>query len=232
VPILADMRDFLQDQLRRPVTYVGTGFVLITLAIFANALFLQPRRHPAPFFPHETEKPAAPVNDPLVHAVQDGLLRLGLYGGTVDGIAGPNTAAAIRAFEAGTGRRETGVATPDLLAAIAATAASRQAPDAEPQSTSAAADSRSQTGAGAAAPASGAASAEHDPLVAAVQNALAVSAYGPLTADGVAGPETRAAIERFQRDHNLPVTGEVSESLVLELRAAGAMSDVATSGGG
>jgi peptidoglycan hydrolase-like protein with peptidoglycan-binding domain len=58
-----------------------------------------------------------------------------------------------------------------------------------------------------------------------VQNALAVAAYGPLSTDGVIGPETRDAIKRFQRDHNLPVTGEISDSLVIELRATGAMRD-------
>lgn len=62
-------------------------------------------------------------------------------------------------------------------------------------------------------------------LIKSVQNALALSAYGPINADGVVGPETRTAIMRFERDHNLPVTGEISESLVLELRAAGAMTD-------
>ena len=30
---------------------------------------------------------------------------------------------------------------------------------------------------------------------------------------------------RFQRDHNLPVTGEISDGLIVELRAAGAMHD-------
>jgi hypothetical protein len=30
---------------------------------------------------------------------------------------------------------------------------------------------------------------------------------------------------RFQRDHNLPVTGEVSDALVIELRATGALDD-------
>lgn len=64
-----------------------------------------------------------------------------------------------------------------------------------------------------------------DPLVAVVQTALARSAYGPLTADGVMGPATRDAIVRFQHDHDLPVTGEVSEALVLELRAYGALDD-------
>ena len=65
-----------------------------------------------------------------------------------------------------------------------------------------------------------------DSTVAAVQDALARAAYGPLVADGVAGPATRDAVMRFQRDHDLPVTGEITDALVVELRAAGALGGV------
>jgi peptidoglycan hydrolase-like protein with peptidoglycan-binding domain len=58
-----------------------------------------------------------------------------------------------------------------------------------------------------------------------VQRALALAAYGPVGVDGFVGPQTREAIMRFQRDHNLPVTGEISDSLVIELRAAGALDE-------
>jgi peptidoglycan hydrolase-like protein with peptidoglycan-binding domain len=216
------MHVFLQAQMRRPGTYVALGAVLIAAAIVANALFLQPVRHPAPFFPREVAADPRPAaDDPLVRAVQQGLARLDLYPGPVDGLAGPHTAAAIKAFETAARRTPTGVATPDLLAEIAAAAASRQpggdvairAPEVTPIQVA-------ETPA-----AAGAEDGRADPLVAAVQDALAVSAYGPLTADGVIGPETRAAIMRFQRDHGLPVTGEVTEGLVVELRAAGAMSE-------
>ncbi len=63
-----------------------------------------------------------------------------------------------------------------------------------------------------------------DPDIAAVQEALANAAYGPLLADGLLGQQTRDAIERFQRDRNLPVTGEINDALILELRAAGALA--------
>lgn len=62
-----------------------------------------------------------------------------------------------------------------------------------------------------------------DALIATVQTALARAAYGPLDADGLMGPATRDAIMRFQRDRDLPVTGEVSEGLIVELRAYGAL---------
>jgi chromosome segregation ATPase len=41
------------------------------------------------------------------------------------------------------------------------------------------------------------------------QKALTRLGYGPLKADGVAGPGTRRAIEAFQRANTLPVTGEL-----------------------
>ena len=40
------------------------------------------------------------------------------------------------------------------------------------------------------------------------QKALARLGYGPLKADGVAGPGTRRAVEAFQRANTLPITGE------------------------
>jgi hypothetical protein len=43
----------------------------------------------------------------------------------------------------------------------------------------------------------------------AAQKALTRLGYGPLKADGVAGPGTRRAVEAFQRAYNLHVTGEL-----------------------
>jgi hypothetical protein len=53
--------------------------------------------------------------------------------------------------------------------------------------------------------------------VAAGQRALAKLGYGPMKADGVLGPGTRQAIERFERDRHLPVTGEFAGRTVREL---------------
>ena len=57
-------------------------------------------------------------------------------------------------------------------------------------------------------------------MVAAVQDALALAAYGPLTVDGVAGPATEEAVKRFQRDHNLAVTGQITEGLIVDVAVA------------
>ncbi|MEP9348508.1 peptidoglycan-binding domain-containing protein [Xanthobacter sp. KR7-225] len=52
-----------------------------------------------------------------------------------------------------------------------------------------------------------------------VQKALSRIGYGPIKADGRPGAETRLAIQRFQRDRNLPADGEISDRLVRELAA-------------
>ena len=55
--------------------------------------------------------------------------------------------------------------------------------------------------------------------VLAVQRALADFGYGQIKPTGVAGPDTQAAIEKFERDHHLPVTGQISDRLVRDLAA-------------
>ena len=51
----------------------------------------------------------------------------------------------------------------------------------------------------------------------AVQRALADYGYGQIRPSGVLDRPTSAAIERFEREHKLPVTGRISERLVSEL---------------
>lgn len=55
--------------------------------------------------------------------------------------------------------------------------------------------------------------------VAAVQRALTENGYGQLKPTGMVGPDTKAAIEKFERERKLPVTGQVSEHLIRELAA-------------
>ena len=55
--------------------------------------------------------------------------------------------------------------------------------------------------------------------VAAVQRALTEYGYGQLKPTGVVGPDTLAAIQKFERARKLPVTGQVSDRLVRELTA-------------
>lgn len=72
------------------------------------------------------------------------------------------------------------------------------------------------------------AAAHHDPLgdlisstqrTANVQRALTKYGYGQLKPTGTPGPDTQAAIQKFERERKLPVTGQVSARLVRELSA-------------
>jgi hypothetical protein len=55
--------------------------------------------------------------------------------------------------------------------------------------------------------------------VAAVQRALTEYGYGQLKPSGTVGSDTRSAIQKFERDRNMPVTGQISDRLVRELIA-------------
>src|SRR5215470_3189721 len=53
--------------------------------------------------------------------------------------------------------------------------------------------------------------------IVAVQRALADFGYGQVKPNGIVGVETTTAIERFERERKLPVTGQISDRLVREL---------------
>ena len=60
---------------------------------------------------------------------------------------------------------------------------------------------------------------EQQATVAAVQQALTSLGYDCGPSNGIAGPQTRAAIRAFQADHDLAVTGEATASLEFDLYA-------------
>jgi hypothetical protein len=55
--------------------------------------------------------------------------------------------------------------------------------------------------------------------VASVQRALTEYGFGQLKPTGTVGSDTQAAIQKFERDRKLPVTGQMSDRLVRELTA-------------
>lgn len=57
------------------------------------------------------------------------------------------------------------------------------------------------------------------PRIAAVQRALSDFGYGQIEPSGVLDDATIAAVEKFERERKLPVTGEVSDRLVGALSA-------------
>ena len=63
------------------------------------------------------------------------------------------------------------------------------------------------------------AASKTDKAVLQAQRALNKLGYGPLKADGLMGPGTRAALEKFERDRKLPVKGEAAGRTLKELAA-------------
>jgi peptidoglycan hydrolase-like protein with peptidoglycan-binding domain len=218
--------------IRRPTESLALIAVVAAAgAILVNALFLQSGPHPAPFFatqtrpvvrpettgalavlprPRPVDAPAARSRIDIVTDIQRELARRGFYEGAPDGVYGSKTDAAIRDFEQVSGLKVAAEPAEIILKAIS-------------QSSSKAAPAQT-----AAAPARTAAPARNDSTaemigpskrVLAVQRALADFGYGQIKPTGVLNPETQAAIEKFERDRKLPITGQMSDRLARELSA-------------
>lgn len=203
---------------------------LATTIIFVNALFLQHGPHPAPIFatrplavaapvapkprvielnpaPASVAAPAAPVaprtRAQIVTDIQRALASRGFYEGAVDGVWGAKTDAALRDFAQTTGIKGNLDANEETLRVISSAAV--------------------KSGKGATQ-----SPARADPIaqllapsrrLLAIQHALSDFGYGQIKPTGIYGPETKVAIEKFERDHRLPVTGQVSDQLVRDLSA-------------
>lgn len=221
------------------------GMIFAPPAISASAPAAQPAPPPrvaAPAVPPPAPAPqnallppaAIPVPktpSPLVAEIQRELARRGLYDGAPDGLSGPKTEAAVRAFEQSAHMRVTGEPTEAVLQQlrrapppVAAPAAPRTSPppqaaaqvrQAQPPAPLPVNDSGITGSVRPPGDVQGAPSAR----LLAVQQALARLGYGPIKLDGQPGSETRLAIQRFERDRNLPVTGDASDRVVRELAA-------------
>jgi len=166
-------------------------------AIIANALFLQAGRHPSPMFGTAVAIPAA------VLAPASPLPR-------------PRPVEAARVMEP----------SPAESKPVEARTESRNEPRAaDPMTTLVKSTAVPQAPSGAARPpAPVPASSRNDPAsnsrrVAAVQRTLTEYGYGQLKPTGTVGSETQAAIQKFERDRKIPMTGQISDRLVRELAA-------------
>jgi peptidoglycan hydrolase-like protein with peptidoglycan-binding domain len=179
---------------------------------------------PAPT-PAPTVTPTPRNRGDIITDIQRELARKGFYDAAVDGIWGSRTDMAIRDFAQSAGLRFAPEATEDVLNLIAASPVSKSV---SPRATSG--SGRETTGA-----------TRHDPIaqiltpprdipvpaaaptqtnakrILAVQRALSDFGYGQIRLTGAMGPETQAAIERFERSRRIPVTGQISDRLLREL---------------
>lgn len=208
--------------MRRPVdTLACVLAAACVVMIFVNALALQKGRAPvvgpakATSASATTAAPEAdagvetPKRDELVVQVQTALAERDRYSGVVDGVMGPETAAAIRGFEQAQGLAPTGEASEKVLAALL-TAPMRKV-DAKTSTPARSAPAPVQQ------PAVTGSTASNPKLMAA-QKALARIGYGPVSIDGKMGTETRNAIKSFERDRGMPETGELSPQVARALQ--------------
>lgn len=174
-------------------TFAAALALAAVIAIVVNALFLQAGHHPSPMFGKSVAVPLAASSETAALLSASPLPRP-------------------RPSEAAISRAE------------AATA------DSGPAETTKSIDAPhpAKPVAAARAPAVKQAVAHHDPLgdlitstrrTANVQRALTKYGYGQLKPTGNVGSDTQAAIQKFERERKLPVTGKVSDRLVRELSA-------------
>jgi peptidoglycan hydrolase-like protein with peptidoglycan-binding domain len=221
------LREMAMGLLRRPVdSFAGLIATIGTVMILVNALFLQSGPHPAPIFANKPppvasnsltaadtalprQKPADLVAEPLPSVrpraqvtadIQRELSRRGFFDGSTDGVYGPKTDAAIRDFEQAAGLRPSTEANEALLQAIVRSPVKSKPAAVAPKKVDPIANLLAA-----------------DPKVMAVQRALSSYGFGQIKPTGVYDPETRTAIEQFERERKLPVTGRVSDRLTLEL---------------
>jgi peptidoglycan hydrolase-like protein with peptidoglycan-binding domain len=146
----------------------------------------------------------------VIGDIQRELVRRGYYDGVVDGLYGPKTDAAIRDFEQAAGLKPSTEPNETLLQAMVRSPA--KLTKATPPSAAA----------GRATPARAEAAVERpapSKRIIALQRALAEYGYGQIRPSGIIDAETQAAIEKFERERKLPITGQASDRVVRELAA-------------
>jgi peptidoglycan hydrolase-like protein with peptidoglycan-binding domain len=197
---------------------------LMSAAIAFNALFGQPDTGRSDQAALESGTDAAEMkvdspdagartiqlrHDPVVEAVQRELAAAGYYKGMVDGVIGRKTRQAITAYQQAVGLEADGRPSAELADHI--------------RFTREVAEASLFTGTIKASP-----DAEARATVRRVQTGLAELAYSPGAITGELNNETRDAIMAFERDRNLPPTGEISDALLAELSKMSGQSELAS----
>lgn len=181
-----------------------------SLAVVVNAVAFQetPRSTLDSLLSREAPNPQPRPNDApardmtgLIQNIQRELSVRGYYNGAVDGVPGPRTEQAIRDFQKGK-NQNTLEPSDELLNRI------RQIP--------VKGEIKGDITGSINAPVEG----ERKSLrILSLQRALARLGYGPVRMSGTFSPDTKEAIERFEKDWMMPVTGLMSENLFTKLAA-------------
>lgn len=136
-----------------------------------------------------------PHGEPGVRALQRSLRKLGQHPGPVDGLFGPLTEAAVRHLQHDSGLSVDGVVGPQTRRLL---------------------DARAPT----LAPGAGYGPPVERRQVSRVQRRLSALGQRPGPIDGLYGPRTRAAVERFQRAAGQPASGVLSRATAVALARA------------
>jgi peptidoglycan hydrolase-like protein with peptidoglycan-binding domain len=147
--------------------------------------------------PPRPPEPAPRPRAEIVTDIQQLLAERGYYGGAVDGKLGPRTDQAMKDFAEKEGVKLASEPSEAVVEHIRSTPTPPEVTASIPP--------------------------VDQPSVAArilsVQRTLARLGYGPLRLNALQDPETKAAVERFERDRGLKPSGAVSEQLARELAA-------------
>jgi peptidoglycan hydrolase-like protein with peptidoglycan-binding domain len=161
-----------------------------------------------------------PGGDPEVAQLQQKLLALGFYNGTVDGISGKGTRAAIEAYRKASAElgveAEAAVGNADDTTASIAVPAKK--PDAAPEKATVQKISASSDNTVAGDASAGGLSA---PEIVRVQAGLRAFGNDKVEIDGKVSETTKAAVSEFQKLFRLPVTGEPDAKLLAKMQEIG-----------
>lgn len=174
----------------------------------------------------ESITPTPPVQpgDAMVAKVQATLKGLELYAGEVDGLAGPQTSAAVATYQKIVGLQPSGEVNDALLTQLGIL----QPPANEVDLQQVAALPEIAPAAPAPAPRSAApdrvntvAVSAPEPRVVRIQAGLRAFGNDGIELDGVVGTRTRTGIEEFQSLFGLPITGEPDNAVYAKMREIG-----------
>lgn len=214
---------------RRPAVLLAGVAILGGAGVFAwNATMKQTARHPAPLFasakpvaePARRAEPASPQTTGATRAdIPVPPSRSGgpdAIGSIIRTSEGPARSAETRPRSA-EARPKQAEAKPKPVEAKKAPEAKKPA-EAKPKPAAAKpVDPKAKAAAGPSAD-------KPTPRVVSAQKALAKLGYGPIATDGRFGSNTRLAIEKFERDRKLPVTGALGPQTLKQLASRSGMS--------
>lgn len=224
---------------QHPALFAGAFLSIATMGmIFVNAIWFQPVNHPSPMF--STRNLQAPqtlkiaqrspatavtkvsaasdaVSREVLKEVQSALSVRGYYGGKVDGKFGSRTKKAIVAFQRDHSFDQDGKPSVRLLSQVllSASAAPQEVPvpkkvavkNVEPVVKTASVSPKTEAASG---------------LIARIQAGLRNYGYEELVVDGRTGEQTKSAIQSFQLDYGMKITGEPSQTVYKKLLEIGA----------